>query len=116
MPIAGNTGELSNVAISLLKAWRSEVFSLKCTTLKFVERSLKENTLTSDSQARLPLDNKRFVKEVKLDREDTSPSTTSPVKIENWDETAFSIDSIKLVGVSHRRLPRGLAGTTIDPV
>ena len=95
------------------------MFSLKRTMLKFVERFLEENMLTSDSQARLPLDNQRFVKEVKLDEEDTSPSTTSPVKIENrvfWDETAFSIDSIKLVGVSHRRLPRGPAGISMGPV
>jgi hypothetical protein len=71
--------------------------------LKFVQSSVKENTLTSDSQARLPLDNQRFEKEVKLDEEDASPSTTSPVKIENRvfrDETAFSIDWTKLVGVS----------------
>lgn len=62
MPIAGNTGELSSVVISLLKAWRSDVFSLKHTMLKFVESSVKENTLTSDSQARLPLDNQESEK------------------------------------------------------
>jgi hypothetical protein len=87
--------------------------------LKVVESSVKENTLTSDSQARLPLDNQRFEKPVKPDEEDASPSTTSPVKIENcvfWDETALSIDWTKLVGVSHRRLPRGPAGTATGPV
>ena len=95
------------------------MFSLKCTILNFVESSVKENTLTSDSQARLPLDNQEFENKCKLYEEDPSTSTTSPVKIENrvfWDETAFSIDWTKLVGVSHRRLPRGPAGTAIGPV
>ena len=38
------------------------MFSLKHTMLKFVESSVKENTLTSDSQARLPLDNQESEK------------------------------------------------------
>jgi hypothetical protein len=38
------------------------VFSLKRTMLKFVETSVKENALTSDSQARLPLDNQESEK------------------------------------------------------
>lgn len=95
------------------------MFSLKHITLKFVESSVKENILTFDSQARLPLDNQESEKWFKLYEEDASPSTTSPVKIEKrvfWDDTACSIDWTKLVGVSHRRLPRGPAGTAIGPV